>query len=179
MDALTSDTFCLQDLVTASANNDRQSANGTNGLSQSRSVNSTETATPTSVTPETTGFSPEAANSAYRFSAMQPFGCPSVSGHHFMSQPVQPLPLPPYAQVPVSHISPTVHSYTHGQPHQSSHTFNHMNSTTLRSPHTTHVPPIHTSSGSSHLFTPTDDSGDYSSGQTSCPLKNEDKRKGK
>lgn len=111
MDGLNSDSFCLQDLVPSSSTTDRS-------------------AHPSARPEASDSFSDQQAAvqaSAYRFSAMQPFPCPPAG--HFMSQPVQPLPLP-YPQV--SHIPTSVHSYH--QHHQSPAGFNAMNGG-LRSHH--------------------------------------------
>jgi len=150
MDGLNSDSFCLQDLVPSSSTSDR-SAHPSAGHSN-----------PQRPSEATDSFAADqaaaAANSAYRFSAMQPFGCPP--GGHFMSQPVQPLPLP-YPQVP--HIATSVHSY-HTQPQSG---FNSMNGG-LRA--------------SAHFSNEHESPADYfdKNQQSACPLKSlsDDKRKG-
>ena len=129
MDGLGSaDAFCLQDLVPANGSasgGDRGSGGSSssqqhNGLNQSRS-----SALDTSIGGghhslaghDNSAFDTSAANSAYRFSSMQPFGCPSSAGH-FMSQsttPLQPLPL---AYPQVSHI-PNHSAYGQSAAHQS------------------------------------------------------------
>lgn len=107
MDGLNSDSFCLQDLVPSSSTTDRSGHSNSQRSPEENFVTADQAAV-------------QAANSAYRFSAMQPFPCPPAG--HFMSQPVQPLPLP-YPQV--SHIPTSVHSYHHH--HQSQSGFNSMN----------------------------------------------------
>lgn len=114
MDGLNSDSFCLQDLVPSSSTSDR-SAHPSARPETGDSFSDQQAAV-------------QAANSAYRFSAMQPFPCPPTG--HFMSQPVQPLPLP-YPQV--SHIPTSVHSYH--QHHQSPAGFNAMNGSLRPSAH--------------------------------------------
>ena len=151
MDGLNSDSFCLQDLVPSSSTSDR-SAHPSAGHSNSQRSEAADSFAADQAA--------AAANSAYRFSAMQPFGCPP--GGHFMSQPVQPLPLP-YPQV--THI-PT--SSYHPQPQSG---FNSMNGGLRASAHPSHF------STAEH-----ESPADYfdKNQQSACPLKSlsDEKRKG-
>ena len=153
MDGLNTESFCLQDLVPSSSTTSDRSVARPEAASDSFDQATAAAA---------------AANYS-RFSAMQPF-CHPPAGH-FMSQPVQPLPLP-YPQVSLqSHIPPPPHASYHSQPSQSS--FNSMNG--LRP--------------ATHHFSPTLDShespADYfdksHQQQTVCPITKslvDDKRKG-
>lgn len=101
------------------------------------------------------------SNAVYRFPSMQPPFNHPTSGH-FMSQPVQPLPLP-YSQV--THIPTSAHSY------HSHHNVGGFSNGSLRS-------------SSSHNFT--DEGHDYlttshNNSGNNCSIKTqlEDKRKGK
>lgn len=100
------------------------------------------------------------SNSVYRFPSMQATFNHPTSGH-FMSQPVQPLPLP-YSQV--SHIPTSAHSY-HGH-----HNVTGFSNGSLRS-------------STSHNFS--DEGHDYltthNNSSSNCSIKTtlEDKRKGK
>lgn len=124
--------FCLQDLVpasTAAAASDASRVAGPPHTNQPRQPDPTQ---PTGHDNTANAFDTSSANSAYRFPSMQPFGCPSSAGH-FMTQPVQPLPLG-YPQV--SHIPNSVHSaYGHSQ--QPAVGFNSMSGGGLRH-HTGH-----------------------------------------
>jgi hypothetical protein len=154
MDGLNSESFCLQDLVPSSSTSDRSAHHpSTTGHSNSQRSEAADTFAADQAA--------VAASSSYRFSAMQPFPCPPTS--HFMSQPVQPLPLP-YPQV--SHIPTSVHSY-HPQPQSG---FNSMNGTSgLRASAHPH-------------FVDHESPADYfdKNQQSACPLKShpEEKRKG-
>ncbi|KAI1303571.1 Pituitary homeobox 1 [Halotydeus destructor] len=111
---INSEPFCLQDLVPAS------SSSGTDGSSSGQRTGGVGPPVPppplSGVQRDGTGSSVDGssftnsdagsvANSPYRFSGMQPFGCHSgssgpVGGPHFMPQPpVQPLPLSAYPQM--------------------------------------------------------------------------------